>query len=53
VVAAGDSEELSAEDRAMIEQAAAEIEDPELREITRRAMLSQARWRRRQQSNSL
>ncbi len=40
--------ELSAGDLAAIEQAAAEIEDPELREITRRAMISQARWRHRQ-----
>lgn len=42
-------EEVSVEEREAIERAAAEIQDPELREITRRAMISQARWRRRHQ----
>lgn len=39
--------EISERERAAIEQAVAEIKDPELREVTRRAMISQVQWRRR------
>ncbi|MGH2348786.1 MAG: DUF721 domain-containing protein [bacterium] len=42
------AESVGEEERAAIERAAAEIQDPELREITTRAMISQARWRQRQ-----
>jgi hypothetical protein len=40
------TEDIGDEARAAIERAAGEIEDPELREITTRAMISQARWKR-------
>lgn len=47
----GDSEveenQLSAEEIAAVERTAEEISDPEVREAARRAMLSQARWRKR------
>lgn len=39
---------LSTEELAMIDRAAAEIVDPELRETARRAMISQTQWRKRQ-----
>lgn len=41
-------EDLTADDAAEIERTVAAIADPELREATRRAMVSQRRWRRAQ-----
>lgn len=38
---------LSAEEIAAVDLAAGEIDDPEVREAARKAMLSQARWRKR------
>ncbi|HEU4798815.1 MAG TPA: DUF721 domain-containing protein [bacterium] len=43
---AGDSD-LSAEEIAAVDLAAGEIDDPEVREAARKAMLSQAKWRKR------
>jgi len=43
--------DIGEEERAAIERAAAEIEDPELREITTRAMISQVRWKRAQRED--
>lgn len=40
-------EEIGEQERARIERAVADIKDPELRDVTRRAMISQARWKRR------
>lgn len=45
--AASAAEELSAEEREMVERAAAEVSDPELREVARRAWLQQLAWRKR------
>jgi len=39
---------LTPEDLAAVERAVAEIQDPEIREGARRAMISQMKWRRRQ-----
>lgn len=38
---------IGEQERAKVEQAVADIKDPELRDVTRRAMISQARWKRR------
>jgi len=43
----GEEIPLSPDELAEVERAAAEIDDPELREIARRAMISQLRWRKR------
>lgn len=42
----GAEPELTAEEQAAIERATEEIGDPEIREAARRAMTSQARWRK-------
>lgn len=44
--AAGE-QDLTPEEVAAVDRAAAEIADPEVREAARRAMLSQVRWRKR------
>ncbi len=41
------AEEIGEQERAMIERAVADIKDTELRDVTRRAMISQVRWKRR------
>lgn len=43
-----DEKGLSPEELTAVDQAVAEIRDPELREGARRAMMSQLRWRKRQ-----
>lgn len=43
----GTEYELSAEEIAAVDLAAGQIADPEVREAARKAMLSQARWRKR------
>ncbi|MGH2436311.1 MAG: DUF721 domain-containing protein [bacterium] len=43
----GTNSELSAEEIAAVGKTAEEIADPEVREAARRAMVSQARWRKR------
>ncbi len=49
---ADDEATLSADELAMIDRAAAEIGDPELRETARRVMASQLRWRKQRMNSN-